>query len=233
LKTPSILGNEARARVGLFGGTFDPVHKGHIEAAQKVMRRFSLSKVYFIPSSVPPHKDYRTYASAQDRLAMIRLALVGRPEFEVSDVELQRQGPSYTLDTVKVFSDHITVGAELFFLLGTDAFFEIDTWYKFEEIFNLIPLVVMVRPEGVPKGYTQMVETVKSFLAQAVSPNYHFDGQKGCFIHNQLKSVFVYEVTTENISSTHIRRSIKTKMPIDALVPPAVEDYIIKRGLYQ
>ena len=164
---------------------------------------------------------------------MIHLAIVGRPGFEVSDVELQRQGPSYTLDTVKIFLDHITLDAELFFVLGTDAFFEIDTWYKFEQIFTLIPLIVMVRPEGVSKGYILMVEAVKSFLKQAVSTNYHFDGQNGCFIHNQLSPVFVYEVNTENISSTQIRRSIKTKMPIHALVPPGVEAYILKRGLYQ
>ena len=221
------------SRIGLFGGTFDPIHKGHLRAAQSVWRGFELSRIYFIPASIPPHKGYQTYAAAHHRLAMIRSAIADNTAFAVSDVEIQRQGPSYSIDTVKAFAKHVEKKARLFFLLGTDAFFEINTWYEFRKIFASVPLIVMLRPEGVDKEYNTITKDVGAYLNQAVSSGYRFDDKVACFTHERMMPVYLYQVDTEDISSTQIRASLRAKKPIGSFVPPAVEEYILKRGLYQ
>jgi nicotinate-nucleotide adenylyltransferase len=121
-------------KIGIFGGTFDPVHRGHLQLAQSARAQFSLDKVIFVPAYRPPHKqELLSLTSAEDRYEMVRLALADEPLLEISDCELRRKGPSYTFDTISEFEKKIP-GATFFLILGEDAFHEIDTWYRAAEL---------------------------------------------------------------------------------------------------
>src|SRR5215510_1256068 len=132
--------------IGIFGGTFDPIHWGHLRSAEEVSESFGLERVYFIPASIPPHKRGQTHTPARDRLAMVRLAIAGKPRFAVSTVELRRPGVSYSVDTLREFARRLKRTDRLFFIIGLDAFREIGTWKDFGEIFPLCHFIVTSRP---------------------------------------------------------------------------------------
>ncbi|HSM73080.1 MAG TPA: nicotinate (nicotinamide) nucleotide adenylyltransferase, partial [Desulfobacterales bacterium] len=115
-------------RIGLFGGTFNPIHLGHLRSAQEVLEAFDLQRILLIPSALPPHKEPEFLANAADRLAMIRQATLGHTGLSVSDVEITRPGPSYTIDTVRFFKRSLPADTRLFLVVGLDAFLEIDSW---------------------------------------------------------------------------------------------------------
>ena len=133
-------------RIGLFGGTFNPIHYGHIRAALEVKEGFPLDECHFIPAATPPHKTIAGVADARDRLEMIQRAISGHDGFSVCDVELHRSGPSYSIDTVEYLKKTLPPGAEVFFMLGVDAFLEFDTWRSFKKLLQTIPVIVMARP---------------------------------------------------------------------------------------
>ena len=133
-------------KIGLFGGTFDPIHLGHLRAIKEVSERFGLSKTHLIPAALPPHKPNRDIATAKDRLEMIRLAVGSMAEFEISDIELNRSGPSYTIDTLKHFMAKTGATDQTYLIMGLDAFLEIDTWKAYLEIFKIVPVIIMARP---------------------------------------------------------------------------------------
>jgi nicotinate-nucleotide adenylyltransferase len=136
-------------KIGLFGGTFDPIHLGHLRAAKEVSERCGLSLTYLIPASRPPHKPHRVIAPANDRLEMMRLAVGSMAEFEISDIELNREGPSYTIDTLRHFKRMPGASERTYYLImGLDAFLEIDTWKVYLEIFKLVPVIIMARPSA-------------------------------------------------------------------------------------
>lgn len=137
-------------KIGLFGGTFDPVHLGHLLMARAAMEQMGLDKVIFIPSCVPPHKKTPTLFTAQDRINMIRKAIVGIPEFEVSDFEIKKGGKSYSVDTAQYFSE-VFSGARLFFIVGGDAIQQLDTWKDIDTLKKLCSFVSVNRP-GYPRG---------------------------------------------------------------------------------
>ncbi len=124
-------------RIGLFGGTFNPIHLGHLRTAVEVGEKLSLDVVFLIPSALPPHKDSTALISAEDRLAMARIAVEGSGLFQVSDVELMRSGPSYTIDTVRYFKSCFG-DAALFLIVGADAFLELDTWKDYQTLLDEI-----------------------------------------------------------------------------------------------
>ena len=136
--------------VGLFGGTFNPIHNGHLKAIEEVLKGFSLDKSYLIPSAIPPHKEQRNLVDAKDRMEMIRLAVATCPALmesvTVSDVELKRKGPSYTIDTVCHFKSILPKDSRLYLILGLDAFLEIDTWKSYTNLFMLTSFIVIPRP---------------------------------------------------------------------------------------
>ena len=219
-------------RIGLFGGTFNPVHYGHLRAAKEVCQGFNLEKLYFIPSALPPHKDIQEVASAVDRIEMARMAVAGNPEFILSDVELKRTGLSYTIDTVKHFQDDLNAGTELFLIMGVDAFLEIDTWKSFEQLFKMLPMIIMTRPLPDGRPHSLEWESMTDFMHKKISSGYRFSEKDGCYHHKQHYPVYRYNISMLDISATNIRKQVQKKQSIRFLVPENVENYIYERGLY-
>jgi nicotinate-nucleotide adenylyltransferase len=219
-------------RIGLFGGTFNPIHLGHIRVIQEVKKGFGLDKIFIIPSALPPHKEPNGLVDAEDRIEMIRQSFSSHPDFAVSDVELKRSGPSYTIDTVRHFKSFLPQDVELFLIMGMDAFLEIDTWKSYKDLFLLISFIVMSRGTFREDGKVFEGKTVEDYLKSKISKGYELSTSQSSFIHEEKKPVFVFNVTPIDISSTKIRKLIKTGRPITSLVPEIVEGFIKRKGLY-
>jgi nicotinate-nucleotide adenylyltransferase len=211
-------------RAGLFGGTFNPVHIAHLRTAKDVVERFNLDKLYLIPSLIPPHKKSSETVNARFRFEMLKLA-VNDDRFIVSDVELNREGPSYTIDTVNNF---LRKGFdEIFFILGTDAFLEIDLWRSYKKILKQISFIIMPRPDVIDE-----VSNLNSYINSKIG-KYDYRKEKGCFESKEYKTLYLTDVTQLNISSTLVRNLVKKGDSISHLVGKRVEEYIIKKGLYR
>jgi len=193
--------------IAIMGGTFDPIHYGHLTIAQCAYHHFDLDKVIFIPSGMPPHKADRKVASAVDRYNMTRLAVENNPHFTVSSYEIDKAGFSYTVDTIKYFKG-IYYDSKLYFIVGSDALLEMHKWKSPDEIFEMCEVISATRP-----GY----ELRKSDL-----------GTLDCF----LNKINLFEVPALDISSTDIRQRIIDKRPIRYLLPDNVIDYINVNNLY-
>jgi len=213
-------------RLGLFGGTFNPVHIGHLRAAVEVRETFHLDKVLLIPSAHPPHKKDEGIADASDRLEMVRLAVQDVPFLEASDVELTRPGPSYTIETLEHFQDRFGSGSVIHFIVGADAFSEITTWKSFKELFATSRFIVMTRPGSRLKDLERFIET-------DISKEYEYDGPSNRYDHPDWRSIFCLNITHLDISATQIRRWTREGRSVRFLVPAAVEDYIRKKELYR
>ena len=220
-------------RTGLFGGTFNPVHFGHLRSAYEVQAGFSLDSVCFIPAAIPPHKQPSTVADAKDRLEMIRMAVSDHPGFCVSDVELKRSGPSYTIDTVRHFMALRTEPTLLYLIVGLDAFLEINTWKSFKELFRLVPFIVMTRPGLSCRNSGDKLTALDDFLNAEISGGYSFSSQDSCYIHETNPTVYVFEVSQLDISSTKIRELTGKGESACFLTPQKVEFFIKSRGLYR
>lgn len=224
---------ESVSRVGLFGGTFNPVHFGHIQIAEDVRSGFCLDSVWVVPSAVPPHKSICDIADAADRLKMVNMCFSGRDGFEVSDIELNRQGPSYTIDTIRHLISEYIGNVTMFMMIGTDAFFEIHTWKAFDTILDLVPLIVMTRP-GDRMESDQLKETrAGEYLKDKVHKDYVWDATNKSFSHVTGKEIFFFNVTQLEISSTKIRNLVKQGKPVTQYVTEGVADYITNKGLYK
>ena len=224
--------SETRLRVGIFGGTYNPVHLGHVHMAREAARAFSLDSVFMVPASSPPHKPEADIVSARERLAMLLLAVAGIPGIVVSDIELNREGPSYSVDTVTAIQGLLPADARLFFILGQDAFAEIDTWKSYPALFENIALVVLRRTptaDSAPAASSR----VASLIKDRISANYTFDPEINAFTHARLKFIYLLNNDFYDISSTDIRTRIRRNESIAGLVPDAVDQYIAQRGLYR
>jgi len=219
-------------RIGLFGGTFNPIHLGHIQVVREVKTGFGLDKILIIPSALPPHKETDGVVDAENRLEMIRLAFSDDPNFMISDVELKRSGPSYTIDTVRHFKSTSPENTELYLIVGLDAFLEIDTWKSYDDLFLLIPFIVMSRAINEENSDELEWRSLKNYLQSKISKGYTFSPTQSSFIHDKKQSVCVFNVTPVDISSTTIRKRIKEGRSIKRLVPHIVEDFIKTKGLY-
>jgi nicotinate-nucleotide adenylyltransferase len=209
--------------LAIFGGTFDPIHLGHLRAAQEAAEILHLSQVLFMPSSHPPHSKV-VQASADHRLAMVRLAIAGNPLFDVSALEIKRAGSSYAVETLRqikaAFPDH-----QLLFLLGTDAFFLIHTWYQARELFQLADFAVMDRP-GTPRY------SILTYLQDYVQPDFVAYGERGAELPGYSRVSYL-TTTLLDISSSEIKRKARLDSSIRYLVPPPVLDYIDRHKLYR
>lgn len=219
------------SRIGLFGGTFNPVHWGHIRAAEAVRDQFQLDRVCLIPALLPPHKPLDHLADAADRLEMLRLAISGCPALEVCDMELRRLGPSYTIDTVRGCQQAWPPGTAGYLIVGMDAFLEIDAWKSWSRLIRSIALIVMSRPG--PAAADEPEVAVSQFVRQRISEQYRFDADTRAFRRKGHPSIFFAEISALDISATTVRNRVRTAQPIVELVPPAVADFILKRGLYR
>jgi len=212
-------------KIGIFGGTFDPIHWGHLRSAEEVGETYRLDRVYFIPASIPPHKSGRTTTPARDRLQMVRLAVARNPRFSVSTVELARPGLSYSIDTIRDFASKLKKTDSLYFIIGLDAFREIGTWKDFAEIFSLCNFIVTSRPgskENDPLKGTGV----------AVKKLFCYDFKRKNYRHRSGTRVHFIELTDIAISASEIRALVRQGESIRYLVPASVEKYIKRRGLY-
>ena len=212
---------------GLFGGTFNPLHNGHIEVITYVRKTFAIDRIHLIPSRIPPHKPSRNLAPAADRFEMIQKTVATLPGLFASDLELRRTGPSFTIDTISQFLDTAPPGTEPYFILGTDAFFEMDTWKQTSGIFKKTNIIIMTRA-----GEKKTLKEISVFLKSQISDGYQYDDASMAFTLPRLKSVYICRPPEIKISSTFIRHRVKEKQSIHSLVPGPVEDIIIKKGLY-
>ncbi len=192
-----------KKKMGILGGTFDPIHMGHLVLAQQVREKLRLGRVMFIPCLVPPHKTRQRLSPAKDRFRMVEMAVEDNPAFCVSDIELKRRGLSYTVDTLRLLKNSHP-DAELHFLTGSDVLGEIHTWKDPEEIHRLAKMVIAVRP-----GFDS-IDSKNPFAKRSM----------------------LVEITGVDISSSRIRQKVKKGQSIKYLVPPKVEEYILKKKLY-
>ncbi len=201
-----------KLRYAIMGGTFDPIHFGHLAAAEAVKEELHCDKIIFIPSGNPPHKKKRELSDTIHRYTMTVMAVNSNPNFEVSNIEISRNGYTYTLDTVKQLLDYYSDNVELLFITGADAILEVETWYKVEELLKLCSFVAVTRP-----GYD------KSKLEQKLE-----------YLESKYNSsLYSIDVPGLNISSTDIRKRVKEGRSIKYLVPESIEQYIYKNKLYK
>ncbi len=219
-------------KIGLFGGTFNPVHLGHVQVIREVKSGFSLDEILIIPSALPPHKKQNTVVDAEDRLEMIRLAFLNDPDFVISDVELKRSGPSFTIDTVRYFRSILPESTKLYLIMGLDAFLEIDTWKSYKDLFLLIPFIVMSRMVRGIDGKPSHWESLGNYLRSRISEGYRFSASQSNYVHDKMQPVFIFDVSPVDISSTTIRQYIKKGISIKRLVPEIIENFIKTKGLY-
>jgi nicotinate-nucleotide adenylyltransferase len=220
-------------RIGLFGGTFNPIHLGHLRAVQEIKKEFKLEQVFIIPAALPPHKTPVTVADAADRLKMINLALADLSGITVSDVELKRPGPSYTIDTVRHFKQTLADDDSIYLILGLDAFLEINTWKYYSQLLEQIAFIVMARPDqNYPKAH-QGWKIMEGFLQSSISEDYEFSASQGCYTSTGKKPIYIRDIRALDISSTKIREKIKKNQSIENLVPPEVAEFIRLKGLYK
>jgi nicotinate-nucleotide adenylyltransferase len=211
-------------RVGLFGGSFNPIHFGHLRAAEEVREALRLDLVYFIPAASPPHKASAELAPPEHRLAMARVATKGNRHFMTSDVEIRRAGRSYTIDTVRYFLTTLRQPATLYLLMGADQFAELETWKDPDELARLCNFAVHTRlTEGQDGPARISVAALKRFgYTQADDHYVHSSGQTLSFV----------ETTFLPISATDIRAKLHHGESIRYLVPIDVVDYIKRHALY-
>lgn len=219
--------------IGLFGGTFNPIHRGHLWAASEVKKRFNLDQISLIPAALPPHKAPGQVAKADDRLAMINLAVADFSGFTVSDVELNRSGPSYTIDTIRYFKQSLGEDARIYLIMGLDAFIEIHTWKSHQELLEQIAFIVIARPGEGYADARQGWEVLAAYLKSTLSADYQFGAADACYTSKGKQPIYIRDVKALDISSTKIREKVKKKQSIEGLVPPGVAGYIRLKGLYR
>ncbi len=215
----------AAARLGLLGGTFDPVHLGHLAAADAAVRALSLDRVLFVPSQQPPHRPAEPRSTAMDRLAMVALAVASRQEFEAADLELRRPGPSFTADTLRELHGSGCEPWQLFFITGTDAFAEIASWRDYPALLDLANFVVIARPG-------QSFDALRGRLPGLAARMRLAERGRNQEPRGGSCAIFLVNAATPDVSSTEIRERAARQLPLSGLVTPEVEHYICSHGLY-
>jgi len=221
--------------IALFGGTFDPIHRGHLNVARAAARRFRLREVWFIPADIPPHKQRAPITSYFHRYSMVTLAVAEEPDFLPSLLEApapeahMERRPSYTIDTVRRVKAGLRRGDRLYFLIGIDAFRDIANWHKSEALLRECEFIVAARP-----GYS--LEDIASSLPKALRPTLKELRAVGLNEVLQRRGIILHLLpeTHEDVSATQIRAAMKKRGgQLKKLVPDTVADYIRKEGLYE
>lgn len=209
--------------IGLLGGTFDPIHLGHLDVARAALRALNLEKVLIIPSRTPPHRR-APLAKGKDRLAMVKLAIGDDDELEASTIELDAAGPSYTSATLDRFAAAGVDTRTLCFIAGADAFGSLPTWHQYPDLIDRCHFAAVSRPG-------QPVERLRSQLPRLVSRMISVDENQACTAPTQ-PSIFLIDATTAPVSSTEIRARITRGESLKGFVPDAVAAYIDSHRLY-
>ncbi len=197
-------------KTGILGGTFDPIHKGHLAVAEEVRARLNLDEVIFIPVGQPWRKAGSPISPAEHRVEMVRLAIAGRPSFSLSTVEVNREGPSYTIDTLKELMSMRGGEDELFFIVGWDSLADLPNWRAPEQIVRLCQLVAVPRPGYFPPDLKSLEDSVPAISER----------------------VILLDRPEVDVSASQVRERVARGLPISGLVPETVEKYIRENGLY-
>lgn len=217
-------------RIGIFGGTFNPIHYGHLRAAEEVNEIFALDKVIFIPSGRPPFKK-PDLIPARHRYEMTGITIKGNPSFCISDIEVKKRGVSYSVDTLRGLRDKYE-GAEFFFILGIDTLCELPSWKEPDKLLTLTNLIVISRP-----GFSFLDLSSSPYLKGISKKTLKGldKGEKGIASFNISgdKKIYLCKITGLDISASRLRRLIKAGESIKYLLPEAVEYYIISHKLYK
>jgi nicotinate-nucleotide adenylyltransferase len=208
-------------RIGIIGGTFDPIHSGHIDVGEAASAALNLTRIFVITSNVPPHRP-QPFASSYHRFAMAALAVSGRPGWRASDLELRSPTPSYTTLTLRRFHERGYAPNELFFILGADAFADIGGWRDYPAILSLAHFAVVSRP-GFPVA--QLSYRLPLLAERLIEPPLSDAAQAE-------PTIILIDGDTADVSSTAIRHRLSTRQSIEGLVPPAVQQHIEQHGLY-
>ncbi len=219
-----------KKRIALYGGTFDPVHLGHIEVATRISALFEIDELLFVPARVAPHKVTREVTPAIHRFAMLVLATQKDSRLRVSTFELEASDRSYTVDTLGHFESELGESAELFFVMGADSWSEITTWREWERLLTMANHIVVTRP-----GYEVNLEAGGAPLPDRVVDLRGSANLSHAFGKAEDKKIFVTDVVRNEISATEIRRAARENDfdRLARLVPAAVADYITKYKLYR
>jgi nicotinate-nucleotide adenylyltransferase len=210
-------------RLGVLGGTFDPIHVGHLEAADAARAALALDEVVFVPSNDPPHRPLNPQASAFHRFALVALAIEGRDGYRVSDLELLRPGVSYTARTLRDLHAQGWHARQIFFIVGADAFADIATWYDYPAILDLCHFAVIARPGNTLRASfdkTPLLASRRRALSESTAPLDH-------------TAIFPIDADTSPVSSSEIRARLATGRSIDDMVAPAVAQHIARHRLYR
>jgi len=211
-------------KIGILGGTFNPIHLAHLNIAAAVRDRFTLDRIIFIPAAIPPHKELDGAIAYADRRAMVALAIAGEPAFTVSDIEERRGGWSYSVYTLAELQA-LHPDDELYFIIGSDSFLEIASWYRAAEIFTLSNIVVVERPQA-------PLADLLAALPVAMRGEFCYDSTAMRLTHRSGFSVYYLPGTPLAISSSEIRRLVRSGQSIRHLVPDAVARYIFEKRIY-
>ena len=198
-------------KIGVLGGTFDPIHLGHLAIADEACRVLSLNKVIFMPAGNPYFKDSAAISPAADRLKMVELALAGRPAYGISLLEIQRSGPSYAVDSITQIKKQLNPVDEVFFIMGWDSLLTLHLWHEPGRLINLCRVVAAPRPGFPPPDLKTLSKDLPGIEERSI----------------------VMERPLIDISATLIRERVANGLPVDDLVPPAVAEYIREKGLYK
>ncbi len=209
-------------RIGVLGGTLDPIHCGHLDAAAAARDAFDLRRVLIVPSHVPPHRSVQPAASPFHRFAMASLAVNGIPRLVASDDELRTPGPSFTANTLDRLHALGWTPAQLFFITGADAFAEIASWHRYPEVMDLANFVVISRPGHALEDLAERVPDVAGRMKAA---------SHGGTVRDP--AIFLLPASTPDVSSTNVRERIRRGESIHGLVPPLVEAHIRQHSLYE
>jgi len=217
---------EGARRLGLFGGTFNPIHYGHLRAGEEVAEALGLTYLWFIPAAEPPHKAPGEVTPFPVRYEMTRLAVGDHPVLAVSDIEARRPGKSYSIETLKLIRQDYAPPWELYFILGLDAILEIQTWKDYAQLFTLSHFVVLDRP-----GYER--SHLAEVLYREVHPGFQPLEEGPGFRHPSGHRVLFQEITQMDISATAVRALVRQGRSIRYLLPEAVRRFIIEKNLYR
>lgn len=213
-------------RLALFGGTFNPIHYGHLRLAEEVREYLGFDRVVFVPAASPPHKPDEFITDPKVRYEMVSIAISGNPGFEVSDVEIKRGGRSFTIDTIREIRARGPEDLSLSLIVGNDSFNDITTWCEYEEIIKLSSFVVVPRP-----GYP--VKKVAEALPVELARKFWYDSSTESYVNSYGTSVVYLATTLFDISSSDIRDRVKEGRSLRYLMPPDVEEFVRKKGLYR
>jgi nicotinate-nucleotide adenylyltransferase len=222
---------EQRKRIAIYGGTFDPVHAGHLEVARKVLQLFAIDEFLFMPARRAPHKLDRQPSPALHRYAMLALATRAHPQFTVSTFELEQPERGYTVDTLSHFRAQLGDAADLFFVMGADSWSEITIWHEWQRLMTLANLIVVTRP-----GYEVALDQTDQVTAGRIVDLRGLSAASSLpESDRETLRVFITDAVMHDVSATAVRQAVRGERTddLDKLVPLEVADYIRKYGLYR